>query len=362
RDEFMNLKDALGIGDERDDVVNMAVRFFTMAAEQNFTKGRRTELVQSSCLYLTCREKKIPLLLIDFSSYLRVSVYELGSVYLQLCELLYIVENKNYENLVDPSIFIPRFTNIIIGSMKRDWMQTGRKLSGICGAEIYIAALSHGIMCARTDIGKIVHMCEATITKRLIEFANTEAASLNVDELTERERELHINTFNSTPNSDNGVNCIHKDCKPFRCGLCESCYNAFEKVSGGLDGGSDPPAFQRAEKERMEKAARQEENEGGTGSLNHDEQLNEKQQKRAEEAKNAPPPATAMEAVCRTLEKKRLSGLINYDLLEELFDTSPVEKSPKRSKIKTDMEEKKKEVKSNENEDSDDEEMSVIFQ
>ncbi|ESQ30216.1 hypothetical protein EUTSA_v10011362mg [Eutrema salsugineum] len=480
RDEFMNLKDALGIGDERDDVVNMAVRFFTMAAEQNFTKGRRTELVQSSCLYLTCREKKIPLLLIDFSSYLRVSVYELGSVYLQLCELLYIVENKNYENLVDPSLYIPRFTNsllkgaqdkaknvvktatAIIASMKRDWMQTGRKPSGVCGAAIYIAALSHGVMCARTDIGKIVHMCEATITKRLIEFANTEAASLNVDELTERERELHNNTFNSTPNSDNGVNCIHKDCKPFRCGLCESCYNVFDKVSGGLDGGSDPPAFQRAEKERIEKAAR-EENEGGIGSLNHDEPLNvskrekqcpekgqgekdghseasdesgsfsdvddsevddnllneeetrlktiawnlqnreyleeqaakeaalkdlnannancpeyarklveaskaavtksrkEKQQKRAEEAKNAPPPATAMEAVGRMLEKKRLSGLINYDLLEELFDTSPVEESPKRSRIKTDMEEKKKEVKSNEHEDDSDEEMSEIF-
>lgn len=78
----MNLRDALGIGDERDDVIDMAARFFTvclvyilsellfvstfspslnsiyllkMAVEQNFTKGRRTELVQASCLYLTCR-------------------------------------------------------------------------------------------------------------------------------------------------------------------------------------------------------------------------------------------------------------------------------------------------------------------
>jgi hypothetical protein len=46
----------------------------------------------------------------------------------------------------------------------------------------------------------------------------------------------------------------------------------FINVSGGLVGGSNPPAFQRAEKERMEKAAR-EENEGGISSLNHDEQL-----------------------------------------------------------------------------------------
>jgi len=40
-----------------------------------------------------------------------MSSYELGSVYLQLCEMLYLVQNKNYEELVDPSIFIPRFTN-----------------------------------------------------------------------------------------------------------------------------------------------------------------------------------------------------------------------------------------------------------
>jgi hypothetical protein len=70
----------------------------------------------------------------------------------------------------------------IIASMKRDWMQvcvtppvtymlfvlrvlfillwlcvnvalqTGRKPSGICGAALYTAALSHGIKCSKTDI------------------------------------------------------------------------------------------------------------------------------------------------------------------------------------------------------------------
>jgi transcription factor IIIB subunit 2 len=65
--------------------------------------------------------------------------YELGSVYLQLCEMLYLVENRNYEKLVDPSIFMDRFSNSllkgknnkdvvatardIIASMKRDWIQ-----------------------------------------------------------------------------------------------------------------------------------------------------------------------------------------------------------------------------------------------
>ncbi|CAH8266390.1 unnamed protein product [Arabidopsis lyrata] len=420
RDEFRNLKDALGIGDERDDVIDTAARFFEMATEQNFTKGRRTELVQSSCLYLTCREKKIPFLLIDFSSYLRVSVYELGSVYLQLCEMFYLVQNGNYEELVDPSIFIPQFMNNllkgahniaknvldkvlgtatnIISSMKRDWMQTGRKPSGICGAAIYIAALSHGIMCSRADIAKIVHMCEATITKRLDEFANTEAASLTVDELDKSENILREKPFSPRPNSDEGVvNCKHKDLKRFGFGLCKSCHDAFMKISGGVVGGSDPPAFQRAEKERMEKAAR-EENEGAieksegetdwdaeapdeSGNLsdldgdaevdgcflNEDEKLmtkisweldnrdylevnleavaksrKEKRQKRAEEAKNAPPPATAMEAVRRIVKRKRLSG-INCDFLDELLDNVPAEKSQKKPRTETVTEKKKEE-------------------
>ncbi|XP_023641413.1 transcription factor IIIB 60 kDa subunit isoform X2 [Capsella rubella] len=464
RDEFRNLRDALGIGDERDDLIDMAARFFSMAVEQNFTKGRRTELVQASCLYLTCREKNIPFLLIDFSSYLRVSVYELGSVYLQLCEMLYIANDQNYEKLVDPSIFILRFSNSllkgthdravvttainIIASMKRDWMQTGRKPSGICGAALYTAALSHGIKCSKSDIVNIVHICEATLTKRLIEFGNTESGNLN-------ER---LFTMKPTSNKED-VLCKHQDCKPFGYGLCEDCYKDFIVVSGGLAGGSDPPAFQRAEKERMDKA-----NEGGIGSLNHDEhsekgpdyysgnkskkqcsekseknkdgaeenadtsdesgnfsdiddeevngyinnedekhykkivweEMNkvyieeqaakeaalkaasealkasnsncpeharklyeatiaskkqsrkEKQQKKAEEEKNAAPPATAMEAVRRTLVKKRLTTVINYDVLEELFDTSAGENLPKKSKTEAGMEKEKKEEKSNE--------------
>ncbi|XP_023643000.1 transcription factor IIIB 60 kDa subunit isoform X2 [Capsella rubella] len=468
--ELRNLKDALGIGDEKEDVVRMAAKIFEMAIDQNFTKGRRTELVLSSCLYLTCREKKIPLLLIDFSSYLRVSVYELGSVYLQLCELLYLVENNNYEELVDPSIFILRFVNSllkgvdkqrkgefektvrsIISSMKRDWMQTGRKPSGICGAAIYIAALSHGIMCSRADIAKMVHMCEATITKRLNEFANTEAASLTVFKLEEsekilvdeREKILRENPITSKPNSDKGVvNCKHKDLEPFAYGLCKSCHDKFIIISGGVVGGSDPPAFQRAEKERMEKAAK-EDNEGGgieksegetdwdaeasdeSGNLsdldgdaevdgcflNEDEMImtkiswelenrpyleeqaakeaalkkaseafnancpeyarnlvetskasviqsrKEKRQKRAEEARNAPPPATAMEAVCRTLERKKLSRCINYGALDELFGTSPSEKSPKKSRTETVTEKKREEKEDHEIvEDEEDEE------
>ncbi|XVF30705.1 hypothetical protein REPUB_Repub16aG0081400 [Reevesia pubescens] len=274
-DDMRCMKDALSIDDYSDDVVETARRFYEIALERNFTRGRRSELVQGACLYLACRQKRKPFLLIDFSSYLNINVYELGSVYLQLCYVLYLAETKDLQKLIDPSIFIHKFTNVLIpegndevlktardilASMKRDWMQTGRKPSGLCGAALYISALSHGLKCSKSDIIRVVHICEATLTKRLIEFENTDSGSLTIEELTEKEKELRISSLTKKqPNtgskeaSINEVLCKHMEKKPFAYGLCDECYEEFMKVSGGLEGGSDPPAFQRAEKERIAK-------------------------------------------------------------------------------------------------------------
>ena len=62
---------------------------------------------------------------------------------------------------VDPSLFLHRFAARmgfgqkmhqvantalrLVQSMKRDWLQTGRRPAGICGAALYIAGHIHGI-------------------------------------------------------------------------------------------------------------------------------------------------------------------------------------------------------------------------
>ncbi|XP_057984237.1 transcription factor IIIB 60 kDa subunit-like [Malania oleifera] len=266
----------LGMGGG-DSILNQAMAFYTIAIERNFTKGRRVEQVEAACLYIACRENKKPYLLIDFSEYLKVNVYVLGAVFLQLCKLLSLEEHPIVQKPVDPSLFIHRFTGglpggtnmevsktalRIIASMKRDWMQTGRKPSGLCGAALYISALSHGLNCSKLDIIKIVHVCEATLTKRLIEFENTESGGLTIEEFNTKAEELELLSAKqaSIGSKGSGISemlCEHKGSgKPsFAHGLCESCYDDFIKLSGGLDGGSEPPAFQRAERERMEKAA-----------------------------------------------------------------------------------------------------------
>ncbi|KAK8473334.1 hypothetical protein PHAVU_001G106433 [Phaseolus vulgaris] len=273
-DEIKYLSMGLGVHDEH--MADQALTFYKIALERNFTRGRKSEQVQAACLYIAFRHNNKPYLLIDFSIFLRIDVYVLGSVFLQLCEVLRLGEHPIVQKPVDPSLFIHRYTKnlikrgskavsdtalTIVASMKRDWMQTGRKPSGLCGAAIYISALAHGIKCSKPDILRIVHVCEATLTKRLVEFENTECSSLTVEELDTMAKEHEKNPTVMAEGELRGciskdLLCEHKDsgASHFALGLCEECYKEFDKLSGGLGGGLDPPAFQRAERERMKRA------------------------------------------------------------------------------------------------------------
>ncbi|TKY67932.1 Transcription factor IIIB 70 kDa subunit [Spatholobus suberectus] len=273
-DDLKYLSYNLGVND--DSMANQALKFYRIALERNFTRGRKSEQVQAACLYIAFRHNDKPYLLIDFSICLKTNVYVLGAVFLQLCKVLSLEEHPIVQKPIDPSLFIYKYTNKllkkrnvlvsetalnIIASMKRDWMQTGRKPSGLCGAALYISALAHGEKCSKSDILRIVHICDATLTKRLVEFENTESASLTVEELNTMVKEHEKNQIKIPDDELNkrtlkDLLCEHKDTAVpyFALGLCETCYKDFDKLSGGLGGGLDPPAFQRAESERITKS------------------------------------------------------------------------------------------------------------
>ncbi|EGC37147.1 hypothetical protein DICPUDRAFT_6794, partial [Dictyostelium purpureum] len=180
--------------------IDSAQRSFELAMENNFTKGRKTKLVAASCLYVVCRREKTPHLLIDFSEVLQVNVFTLAHTFLQLIKLLNI-----QLPIVDPSLFIYRFSsslefgsqtkevtataNKLVARMKRDWMCTGRKPSGICGAALYIASKIHGFKRSMKEIVHIVKIGESTLLARLEEFRRTPSASLRFSEFDEMEIE-----------------------------------------------------------------------------------------------------------------------------------------------------------------------------
>ncbi|KAJ4804561.1 Transcription initiation factor IIB [Rhynchospora pubera] len=288
-----------------DSIVDEAHKFYEIALDKNFTRGRRTTHVAAACLYITCRKNNKAYLLIDFSDYLQVNVYVLGAVFLQLCKILQLSEHPIIQKIVDPSLFIHRFTERLLGkknnavsetalriiaSMKRDWMQTGRKPSGLCGAALYIAALSHGLDYSKSEIVNVVHVCEATLTKRLIEFENTQSGCLTIEEFLVRADELEKEMTRSISKKlpkDGGLLCKHKEKKDvnhFAHGLCKKCFEKFMKISGGLDGGAEPPAFQQAEMKRKKAEAEMEEPPSNF-SLYDEESMPVMQDKKTGEAK-----------------------------------------------------------------------------
>lgn len=178
--------------------VTMAFNFYKMALNRRLTYGRRQANVYAACLYMTCRIEGTSHMLLDLSDATQVNIFELGKTYLKLSTALDIKIPP-----IDPCIYIVRFSNRLhklIGTdasrildieltalrlvqrMKRDWIHTGRRPSGLCGAALLVACRLNGVHCNITEIIKIVQVCETTIRKRLTEFGDTQTGRLTLDE------------------------------------------------------------------------------------------------------------------------------------------------------------------------------------
>ncbi len=65
---------------------------------------------------------------------------------------------------------IPQVSNMalrLVASMQRDWIQAGRRPSGICGAALYLAAIYHEKPRTYKDVGRIVRVSPETIKRRV---------------------------------------------------------------------------------------------------------------------------------------------------------------------------------------------------
>uniref|UniRef100_A0A3B0MST9 B-related factor 1 n=1 Tax=Theileria annulata TaxID=5874 RepID=A0A3B0MST9_THEAN len=172
--------------------IDAAKRIYLLAVQRNFTMGRNNLHVASCCLYTICRRERTPHLLIDFSDVLLTPVKTIGQIFMKLVRMLHIsVPN------IDPSIFFERFAtqlqlkdihkiintgNRIIQAMNRDWLCTGRRPTGLCGAALLVAARFHGISLSAESVSSVVRISHPTILKRLSEFKVTSTAHIKVSE------------------------------------------------------------------------------------------------------------------------------------------------------------------------------------
>ncbi len=99
---------------------------------------------------------------------------------------------------IDPGLFIPRFAQKLdfgekthdvtltalrlVQRMNRDWMATGRRPSGLCGAALLVSARMYDFHRTLDDIVKVVKIGKTTLRKRMLEFEDTPSSNLTVDE------------------------------------------------------------------------------------------------------------------------------------------------------------------------------------
>jgi len=215
-----------------------------------------------------CRTDRRPYLLIDFSDALRVNVYVLGCVFLDLCWMFKLDEHPIVLSPIDPSLFIHRYVDRLncgdatsaitqsalklIKSMNRDWIQTGRKPSGICAAALFISCHMHGVPKMKRDIIYIARIGVSTVAKRLTEFSQTRPGKLNTDEFhreaMKMERmEQELLACPSVGDRKSGCHHLDNGAEHFANGMCKGCYTQYLAVSGGIfQGASDPPSYKKS--------------------------------------------------------------------------------------------------------------------
>lgn len=200
------------VGLSGDHMIETAYRWYSLALQHQFTRGRRGPNIIAACLYIVSRQERTPHMLLDFADILSTSVYSLGGTFLRLVRLL------NLEiPIVDPSFFVARFasrlefgdkTSLVantalrlVARMKRDWIQTGRRPASICAAALLIAARMHGFRRTEAEIVRVVRICEATLRKRLDEFGQTPSSQLTPQEFEGIWLEQESNPPSFTPHS-----------------------------------------------------------------------------------------------------------------------------------------------------------------
>ncbi|KAJ5362607.1 hypothetical protein N7541_003451 [Penicillium brevicompactum] len=176
-----------------------AGQVFKLAVGLNFIQGRRTKTVAAVCLYIACRRSNgNTVMLIDFADVLQINVFKLGRCYKALLDELRLGGNVFLMNPIDPESLIYRFAKQlefgsslmavageavrIVQRMNRDWMTTGRRPAGLCGAALILAARMNNFRRTVREVVYIVKVTETTISTRLNEFSSTESGELTVDQ------------------------------------------------------------------------------------------------------------------------------------------------------------------------------------
>ena len=187
--------------------IDPAVGLFKLALNHNFVQGRSISTVAAVALYLQCRRSKETneVMLIDIAECMNVNVFVLGKMYTKMIQMLYGTTShatafRDKIDTINPENLIRRFAKgldfpglqvrnqvvndaiRLVQRMDRDWMATGRRPAGICGAALILAARMNNFRRTVREVVLVVKVTEITINKRLEEFSYTDSSNLTIEE------------------------------------------------------------------------------------------------------------------------------------------------------------------------------------
>ena len=228
-------------------------RYFSLAVQHNFIQGRRTRNVVASCMYIVCRRERTSHLLLDFADALQTNLYVLGATLLKFIRTLHIAlpiidpslyihrfaaqleignaqhsggsappsspaaaaaaasaaaaspspsisDSSTSPSTSSPSFAVPVRASVhvvamtalrLVARMKRDWLQVGRRPSGICGACLLIACRMHGYRRSQREVLDVVKVCDATLRRRMLEFVHTKSSEMTFSEFEAATEDQH---------------------------------------------------------------------------------------------------------------------------------------------------------------------------
>ncbi|KAI1436110.1 hypothetical protein GGR50DRAFT_256326 [Xylaria sp. CBS 124048] len=182
--------------------IEAGIMIFKLVLNENWLQGRGMDKVVPVCLYAACRrEQKCDIMLIDFAELVHINVYELGHVFKDLSNI-YSFQNNNVRSIIPEDLMMRfaekldfgDFTSKIAADatrlcqrMGRDWMITGRRPSGICGACLLMAARMWNFRRTVREIVYVVKVTTHTIEQRLDEFTVTESSNLSIENFLNQE-------------------------------------------------------------------------------------------------------------------------------------------------------------------------------
>ncbi|KAL5109620.1 Transcription factor IIIB 90 kDa subunit [Taenia crassiceps] len=174
------------------DVAVSAFRYYQSALFRGFTRGRSSLQLAAACIYVAARQLRVNLMLLDLSDAVAINVYHVGRTYIDLKRRLNLSLPE-----VDPCLFVERFASQLdfedktavvattamrlLQRMKKDWISTGRRPSGLAAASLLVAARIHEFNRTEEDVAKVARISQMTARKRLIEFSKTPSSGLSIN-------------------------------------------------------------------------------------------------------------------------------------------------------------------------------------